>query len=586
MCYQLDAPAASLPPKLFRLLDPWLKEASELQILGGEPFMAKQCLDWIRRITPVDYPKLRLAAITNGLFFTPNICALISQRQWNWIHVSIDAATASAYRKVRGGNFAVLLRGLDRLAEVRELATPRFELRLGFTLQHSNLRETAEFLDLCAEYRAVPQFTVVFGNWHDEGPNTAERIRSFYAAIERVDKRLWQRGFGRELISAPLAALSRTAAHLECWRSATPKWVPEVFASDGELDADTNVRLSAPIDGFATLPTPTGRFTVQVPFFIEDKPLSAFSVHEAVSSLLKRAHVQGAVHVMRPIDLRELGLDESNGVLDFKYLHDSERVMTPRLSVVSAVYNGAQYLPYFLDSLLSREQGMTEAFEVIIVDDGSPDGSGELACTLVENYFTSTTRVRIVRRKRTVPYEHGLFTFSAGAARQVGVQLAEGERVLFLDPDQIVEPGCLQEHLWYGRQGFDVVIGDRHSGEIDAASAWSSLRSDALTHRSDWWLSFFTGNSSVEIGLLKRVGGFDIRLQYWGLDDTDLAYRLFRAGASVWHTPRARVLDLSPDVSGGGSDPEEREDSYRLHMEVLYRKYLDPGILTAFQFLR
>jgi glycosyltransferase involved in cell wall biosynthesis len=286
-----------------------------------------------------------------------------------------------------------------------------------------------------------------------------------------------------------------------------------------------------------------------------------------------------------PLDLRELGLVESNCTLDFDWLYDSQAATAPRLSVVSAVYNGAHSLRHFLDSLLSQELGINDPFEVIIVDDGSPDRSGEVARALLQSRPRLAAHVRVVRRRRTVPYEPGSFTFSAGAARQVGVRLAVGERVLFLDADQIIEPGCLAEHLWYGDRGLDVVIGDRRSTELDVGSAWDRLRSDALTAESDWWLTFFTGNSSVDSRLLSRVGGFDSRLQYWGLDDTDLGYRLFRAGASFWHTPRARVLDLSPELSGGGWDPEERSASYRLHMEVLYRKYLDPRILDAFKFL-
>jgi GT2 family glycosyltransferase len=118
----------------------------------------------------------------------------------------------------------------------------------------------------------------------------------------------------------------------------------------------------------------------------------------------------------------------------------------------------------------------------------------------------------------------------------------------------------------------------------DVVTSWSRLRSDALSAQPHWWLSVFTGNSSVARNTLQRVGGFDPTFQYWGLDDTDLAYRLFRAGVSVWHTPRAAVYDLAPSRSGGGKTHSERMDSFRLHMEVLYRKYLDLGILNAFRF--
>jgi GT2 family glycosyltransferase len=99
-----------------------------------------------------------------------------------------------------------------------------------------------------------------------------------------------------------------------------------------------------------------------------------------------------------------------------------------------------------------------------------------------------------------------------------------------------------------------------------------------------WWLSFFTGNASVDRAIFESVGGFDVSLQYWGLDDTDLGYRLSKASASVWHTTRACVTHLAPESSGGGTTELDRLKSYRLHMEVLYRKYLDIDILKAFEF--
>jgi GT2 family glycosyltransferase len=155
---------------------------------------------------------------------------------------------------------------------------------------------------------------------------------------------------------------------------------------------------------------------------------------------------------------------------------------------------------------------------------------------------------------------------------------------LFLDPDQFVDRDCLVEHLTWGRRGFQVVIGDRIEEGGDVSGHWQSLRTSALGSRPDWWLSFFTGNASVDRSVLCRAGGFDPTFQYWGLDDTDLAYRLFQLGVSAWHTRRAKVIHLNSAISGGGTTPEERINSYRLHMEVLYRKYLDKNVLAAFSF--
>jgi glycosyltransferase involved in cell wall biosynthesis len=251
------------------------------------------------------------------------------------------------------------------------------------------------------------------------------------------------------------------------------------------------------------------------------------------------------------------------------------------LSVVTPIYNGESFAKLFLRSLSSQETD--EPVELIVVDDGSTDNSISRSLQALADPRMKM-HLLLLRRKRTTPYRRGTFTFSAGLAREIGWRQSQGERVLFLDPDQIVEPGCLQEHIDWGRRGRDVIIGDRRADKPDVTTSWSRLRQEALSDQRDWWLSFFTGNASVARSALADAGGFDRTFQYWGLDDTDLAYRLFQLGSSVWHTPRAVVTDLAPECSGGGSTADERRESYRLHMEVLYRKYLDAEILDAFRF--
>ena len=251
------------------------------------------------------------------------------------------------------------------------------------------------------------------------------------------------------------------------------------------------------------------------------------------------------------------------------------------LSIVSAMRNCQRELEDFLRSVDDQEG--SGFFELILVDDGSTDESVQRALELLPA-MSHLARVTLMTTGRMTKYIKGTFTFGAGLAREIGRRVAVGSRILFIDADQIVERHCAQEHLDWGKRGFSVVIGDRMSSALDLDTPWHQLRQEALNRQQHWWLSFFTGNSSVSSGLLADVGGFDCALQYWGLDDTDLAYRLYLAGASVWHTPRARVIHLAPESSGGGSSHGERLQNYRLHMEVLYRKYLRAEICDAFSF--
>ena len=87
------------------------------------------------------------------------------------------------------------------------------------------------------------------------------------------------------------------------------------------------------------------------------------------------------------------------------------------------VYNVERFLPACLDSLLGQSH---DNLDVVVVDDGSPDGSGEIA----DQYAARDRRVRAVHTAN-----HGL-----GAARNEGLRHVRGELLTFLDSDDILPP--------------------------------------------------------------------------------------------------------------------------------------------------
>ena len=91
----------------------------------------------------------------------------------------------------------------------------------------------------------------------------------------------------------------------------------------------------------------------------------------------------------------------------------------PRFSIVVPIYNVEAYIQECLDSLLGQSFG---DFEVICVDDASPDDSA----SIVQSYCLSDSRIRLVRNDRNMH----LF-----ASRHVGVRETTGEYVLFVDGD-------------------------------------------------------------------------------------------------------------------------------------------------------
>ena len=102
--------------------------------------------------------------------------------------------------------------------------------------------------------------------------------------------------------------------------------------------------------------------------------------------------------------------------------------MNIKLSIIVPVYNVENYLCKCIDSILHQDLS-SEEYEIILVDDGSPDCCGEIC----DEYATRYSNIRVVHR------ENG----GLSAARNSGIDEAKGEYVQFVDPDDYLEPNVL-----------------------------------------------------------------------------------------------------------------------------------------------
>lgn len=100
----------------------------------------------------------------------------------------------------------------------------------------------------------------------------------------------------------------------------------------------------------------------------------------------------------------------------------------PTFSLIVPVYQIEEFLPKCVSSVLAQS---CQDYELLLVDDGSPDGCGELCDEYARRYPSV----------RTVHQENG----GAGAARNHGIHLAKGEYLLFLDGDDYLSPNLLAD---------------------------------------------------------------------------------------------------------------------------------------------
>ena len=97
-----------------------------------------------------------------------------------------------------------------------------------------------------------------------------------------------------------------------------------------------------------------------------------------------------------------------------------------KLSIIVPIYNVASYLRKCVDSLLVQD--ITD-YEIILVDDGSPDECPQICDEYVEKYDS----IRVVHQENA-----GL-----SAARNSGVKVAQGDYILFVDSDDYLQPNTL-----------------------------------------------------------------------------------------------------------------------------------------------
>jgi len=171
--------------------------------------------------------------------------------------------------------------------------------------------------------------------------------------------------------------------------------------------------------------------------------------------------------------------------------------MAVRWSVVIPAFNEAVRLPPYLDEVLSFFEGRAEPYEVLVVDDASTDGTGEMLAAVGRRHPS----LRVVSHT----HNHG-----KGGAVRAGMLAATGELRLFTDADGATPIAELKRLEPAFAAGADVVIGSR--ALHDPAVAVRARSHRAVAGRVFNWL-------------VTRVG---VR----GIADTQCGFKAFTAAAT------------------------------------------------------
>ncbi len=216
------------------------------------------------------------------------------------------------------------------------------------------------------------------------------------------------------------------------------------------------------------------------------------------------------------------------------------------VSIIIPAWNHFEYTYACLESIADNTTG---AYEVIVVDDCSTDITAEM--------LRGVGGVRVMRNERNLG-------FIAGCNR--GAAAARGDFLVFLNNDTLVRPGWLAElrdtfraEPTAGLVGAKLVYADGRLQEAGGivwrdATAWNFGRLGDPDHPAFNYLRRADYCSGACIMIPRTVfadlGGFDAHFAPAYFEDTDLAFRVRRAGFEVFYQPLAEIVHFEGISSG------------------------------------
>lgn len=211
----------------------------------------------------------------------------------------------------------------------------------------------------------------------------------------------------------------------------------------------------------------------------------------------------------------------------------------PRVSVIVPAFNEARVIARTIDSVLAQAY---PDFEVIVIDDGSTDGTHRRATTA-----SADARVRVVRQQ------------NAGKAHALnhGISLASGEIIVVIDADTLLAPNALHYAvLPLADQRVGAVAGNAKVGNrVNLLTHWQAIEyvtSQNLDRRAFSLLNCITvvpgAIGAWRVSAVREMGGFRADTL---AEDQDLTLTLLRGGHRVALADQAIALTEAPETFQG-----------------------------------
>jgi len=202
------------------------------------------------------------------------------------------------------------------------------------------------------------------------------------------------------------------------------------------------------------------------------------------------------------------------------------------VSVIIPTHNRSQVLLRCLTALIEQRHDVPGSLEIVVVDDGSTDGTAEAVNRFSEGCPVELRLVRLDSQR------------GPAAARNRGITAARSPTVIFIGDDIIPQPGFLRQHCSVHRRfrgGNIAVLGHttwHPELEITPFMRWleaSGTQFDYgyVTRYGPTWQHFYTSNISLKRRFMLENGVFDEEFKHAAMEDTEPYWRRVLLSAAM-----------------------------------------------------
>lgn len=216
---------------------------------------------------------------------------------------------------------------------------------------------------------------------------------------------------------------------------------------------------------------------------------------------------------------------------------------------------------------LRKKLGLLEAqssqFELIVVADGCTDGTLQFL-----QQYKPPFAFRFLETGDGFGQGSG-----AANARNEGARIARGDLLLFSDDDVMPQPGWLEAHLRAHTQPRMVAV-----GRLNLPPELRGTGAAELVGPKVFWWHVTGNNTSMPKALFDEVGGYDSAFSAYGGEDSDLGYRLMKAGVRLVFVPDAVAVHEA--LEHRTHSIQKARQAGAAHVQV-WKKHGDPKIAWA-----